>query len=47
MKILQVAPHFFPYVGGQESYIHNLSKNLVKMGMMSILSLQIIRNLMF
>jgi glycosyltransferase involved in cell wall biosynthesis len=32
MKILQVAPHFFPYVGGQESYIYNLSKNLVKDG---------------
>ena len=32
MKILQVAPHFFPYVGGQESYIYNLSKNLVKNG---------------
>ena len=32
MKILQVAPHFFPYMGGQESYIYNLSKNLVKNG---------------
>ena len=32
MKILQVAPYFFPYVGGQESYIYNLSKHLVKNG---------------
>lgn len=32
MKILQVAPHFLPYMGGQESYIYNLSKNLVKKG---------------
>ncbi|MDI6645229.1 MAG: glycosyltransferase family 4 protein [Methanobacteriaceae archaeon] len=32
MKILQIAPHFFPYMGGQESYIYNLSKNLIKKG---------------
>lgn len=32
MKIMQIAPHFYPYVGGQESYIYNLSKNLVKNG---------------
>lgn len=32
MKILQVAPYFQPYVGGQERYIFNLSKYLVKMG---------------
>ncbi|HBN06083.1 MAG TPA: hypothetical protein DD434_09915 [Bacteroidales bacterium] len=32
MKILQVAPHFKPYVGGQEIYIYNLSKKLVEMG---------------
>lgn len=32
MKILQVAPYFIPYSGGQEKYIHNLSKYLSKMG---------------
>lgn len=32
MKILQVAPYFTPYVGGQERYVHNLSKHLVKLG---------------
>jgi glycosyltransferase involved in cell wall biosynthesis len=30
MKILQVAPYFTPYLGGQEKYIHHLSKKLVK-----------------
>ncbi len=32
MKILQVAPYFSPFIGGQEKYIHNLSKYLVKNG---------------
>ena len=32
MKILQVAPYFLPYMGGQEIYIYNLSKHLVAMG---------------
>lgn len=32
MKILQVVPHYLPYMGGQEIYVHNLSKKLVEMG---------------
>jgi glycosyltransferase involved in cell wall biosynthesis len=32
MRVLQVAPYFYPYTGGQERYIFNLSKNLVKLG---------------
>jgi len=32
MRILQVAPYFTPYPGGQERYVYNLSKYLVKMG---------------
>jgi glycosyltransferase involved in cell wall biosynthesis len=32
MKILQLAPYFHPYKGGQEKYIYNLSKHLVKIG---------------
>ena len=32
MKILQIVPYFPPYHGGQERYIYNLSKYLVKMG---------------
>ncbi|MFX0138041.1 MAG: glycosyltransferase family 4 protein [Candidatus Hodarchaeota archaeon] len=32
MKILQLVPYFFPYQGGQERYIYNLSKYLVKRG---------------
>jgi glycosyltransferase involved in cell wall biosynthesis len=32
MKILQVAPYFRPYPGGQEKYVYNLSKYLKKMG---------------
>jgi len=32
MRILQVAPYFIPYPGGQERYVYNLSKYLVKMG---------------
>jgi glycosyltransferase involved in cell wall biosynthesis len=32
MKVLQVVPYFSPYLGGQEKYVYNLSKNLVKMG---------------
>ncbi len=32
MKILQIAPYFMPYIGGQESYVYNLSKQLVKNG---------------
>lgn len=32
MRILQVAPYFPPYLGGQENYIYNLSKKLVERG---------------
>lgn len=32
MKILQVANRFFPYIGGTENYVYNLSKELVKLG---------------
>lgn len=32
MKILQFIPYFIPYPGGQEKYIYNLSKDLVKSG---------------
>jgi glycosyltransferase involved in cell wall biosynthesis len=32
MKLLQFVPYFLPYPGGQERYIYNLSKYLVKMG---------------
>jgi len=32
MRILQVAPYFLPYVGGQESYIYNLGRALVSLG---------------
>lgn len=32
MKILQVAPYFMPYKGGQEFYVQNLCKHLVEHG---------------
>ena len=32
MKILQVAPYFIPYMGGQEKYVYNLSRHLVNNG---------------
>lgn len=32
MKILQVAPYFLPYKGGQEFYVQNLCKHLVELG---------------
>lgn len=32
MKILQIAPYFYPYTGGQEKFVYNLSKYLIKMG---------------
>jgi len=32
LKILQIVPYFLPYHGGQERYVYNLSKHLVKMG---------------
>jgi len=32
MRILQFVPYFVPYLGGQEKYVYNLSKYLVKMG---------------
>lgn len=32
MRILQVAPYFYPYVGGQERYVKNLAKALVRSG---------------
>jgi glycosyltransferase involved in cell wall biosynthesis len=32
MRVLQIAPYFYPYTGGQERYIFNLSKHLVKLG---------------
>jgi|GEM_PF-6424387 len=28
MKIIQFAPYFIPYMGGQENYIFNLSTRL-------------------
>jgi len=32
MRILQVAPYFPPYLGGQERYIYNLGRGLVSLG---------------
>jgi len=32
MRILQVSPYFYPYVGGQERYIYELSKKLTEYG---------------
>jgi glycosyltransferase involved in cell wall biosynthesis len=32
MRILQVAPYFHPYIGGQERYVRNLARALVKRG---------------
>ena len=32
MKILQTPARFYPHVGGVESYVYNLSRELVKMG---------------
>jgi len=32
MKIVQTPVRFYPYIGGVENYVYNLSKNLVKMG---------------
>ena len=32
MRILQFVPYFIPYNGGQERYVYNLSRHLVKMG---------------
>ena len=32
MKILQVSNRFYPYIGGTENYVYNLSKELVRMG---------------
>lgn len=32
MKILQISPYFIPYLGGQEKYVYNLSKELVNNG---------------
>jgi glycosyltransferase involved in cell wall biosynthesis len=32
MKILQVAPYFYPYIGGQERYVKSLAKMLVRRG---------------
>jgi glycosyltransferase involved in cell wall biosynthesis len=32
MRILQVVPYFPPYMGGQERFVYNLSKHLVKLG---------------
>lgn len=32
MKILQLVPYFPPYLGGQENYVLNLSRHLVKRG---------------
>lgn len=32
MKILQIVPYFFPYIGGQENYVKNLCKQLIKNG---------------
>jgi glycosyltransferase involved in cell wall biosynthesis len=32
MRIIQTPPRFFPYIGGVENYVYNLSKELVKLG---------------
>lgn len=32
MKILQIAPYFIPYMGGQETFVYNLSKHLINNG---------------
>jgi glycosyltransferase involved in cell wall biosynthesis len=32
VKILQFVPYFIPYLGGQERYVYNLSRYLVRMG---------------
>ena len=32
LRILQFVPYFIPYPGGQERYVYNLSKYLIKMG---------------
>src|SRR3989338_10085444 len=32
MKILHVCNHFYPNVGGIETYVKELSKNLIKLG---------------
>jgi len=32
MRILQVSPYFYPYVGGQERYVYELSKKLTEYG---------------
>lgn len=32
MRILQVSPYFFPYIGGQERYVQSLSQALVDLG---------------
>lgn len=32
MKILQVSPHFYPFIGGQERYVQSLGRALVKLG---------------
>lgn len=32
MKILEFTPYFIPYIGGQEKYVHNLCKYLVRSG---------------
>jgi len=32
VRILQIAPYFPPYLGGQERYVHHLSRELVRLG---------------
>ena len=32
MKVLQVAPRFYPYIGGVENYVYCLSRELIKLG---------------
>ncbi len=32
MRILQVSPYFYPYVGGQERYVRSLAKGLIDRG---------------
>jgi glycosyltransferase involved in cell wall biosynthesis len=32
MNIVNIVPYFYPYIGGQEKYVYNLSKYLVKFG---------------
>jgi glycosyltransferase involved in cell wall biosynthesis len=34
MKIIQVSPYFYPHLGGVESHVYSISKELVNRGHM-------------